>query len=269
MKILFLHASKYEVKDGLWAALNLLEKDGFEIERWNMFEESQHPFNYDFLLGWGAFGSPVDKYIQSLKSDEIGVFDGKQTKAGLCIGGTAMPPIGMESYDVLFYETEWYLPQIMSHKNAVHAFGINTDIYKPIEDAVPIWDWTSVGSFSLWKRHEKILEKGGYRLVIGEIQKENMDESLGIISPLLLDGVAISDMVDPEYLAKIYNSSEKVYIPADINGGGERAVLEARACGRPVEVEYDNPKLKELLTSPIWDEYYYFDQLKKGITSCF
>ena len=63
----------------------------------------------------------------------------------------------------------------------------------------------------------------------------------------------------------IYNLSKNVYIPANIIGGGERAVLEARACNIPVEVEDDNPKLKELLYSPILDHHYYARQIEKGI----
>jgi len=62
-----------------------------------------------------------------------------------------------------------------------------------------------------------------------------------------------------------YNRAKIVYIPANIIGGGERAVLEARACGCKVEVEPDNPKLQELLNCPLWDTNYYTDQLVKGI----
>ena len=75
-------------------------------------------------------------------------------------------------------------------------------------------------------------------------------------------------MVEPETLDKIYHAARCVYIPAEVGGGGERAILEARSCGISVEVENDNPKLKELLTCPIWDECYYAEQLRKGILSC-
>ena len=64
-------------------------------------------------------------------------------------------------------------------------------------------------------------------------------------------------------------SSKNVYIPASIQGGGERAVLEARACNIKVTIEDDNPKLKELLTSQIYDHHYYSDQLNYGIKKCF
>jgi hypothetical protein len=267
MKLLFIYDHKYTElwKDGLWAALELMKKYSWTVDYYNLQDKTQVAVDmtaYDFYLGWGAWKSPVDYFMQMMKGANSDV------KLGLCIAGNSFPPQGMEKYDVLFYETEWYLPQIVDHPNVIHAFGVNTDIYQPIVDSVPVWDWTTVGAFSSWKRQEFILEKGGYKFAVGEIQKDNLHESWTIISHLLKNYCAVSDMVEPEYLNKIYNSSEKIYIPADINGGGERAVLEARAAGRPVEVEFDNPKLKELLKSPIWDHHYYFEQLKKGVESC-
>ena len=62
--------------------------------------------------------------------------------------------------------------------------------------------------------------------------------------------------------------AETIYIPASTIGGGERAVLEARACERNVEVEPDNPKLQELLTCTVYEEKYYASQLKRGIKKC-
>lgn len=43
--------------------------------------------------------------------------------------------------------------------------------------------------------------------------------------------------------------------------GGERVVLEARQLGVDVQIEGDNPKLKELLSSPVYDHSYYAEQL--------
>lgn len=257
-------------KDGLWAALEVLEKD-FNVVKINLTERpgfSSVSFTNNapvFMLGWGAFGSPVDNYIQS---------PNKFANAkGLCIGGNAMPPEGMEDYDVLFYETNWYKKQIEQHNNIVHAFGVNTNIYKPdsisrYAESYPLWDYLSVGAFANWKRQNLLCEKPGRKMVIGQIQKGNIQESLDIIGDLLLGGVGVSDMVSPEDLVRYYYMAGKIYIPADINGGGERAVLEARACERKVEIEDDNPKLKELLTSPIWDHEYYAFQLKTGILDC-
>jgi hypothetical protein len=105
-------------------------------------------------------------------------------------------------------------------------------------------------------------------MAIGELQKENIYESMDIIDALLNGGVMVATEAAPETLLKYYNNSINVYLPALTIGGGERSLLEARACGCNVEVELDNPKLQELLTCPIWDHRYYADQLKKGILSC-
>jgi hypothetical protein len=60
-------------------------------------------------------------------------------------------------------------------------------------------------------------------------------------------------------------SSATVYVPDDYLGGGERAVLEARTLGVKVQIEPDNPKLAELVTSPIYDHAYYAEQLNYGL----
>lgn len=261
-------------KDGLWAALELLKRD-FDIE-YNNIKGVSHSLSYPqekdikFILGWGAFGSPVDLALRK----NLVTHEGKRDnlKIGLCIGGNAKPPEGEEKYDVLFYETEWYKEQIKSHPNIVHAFGINSDIYKPdtisrYAESFPLWDYLTVGAFAYWKRQTLLCSKPGRKMAIGQIQKGNLQESIDIVGNLLLAGVAVSDMVAPEDLVRFYYMADTVYIPAEINGGGERAVLEARACGRKVEVAKDNPKLQELLTCPIWEHYYYASQLKDGILS--
>lgn len=279
-KVLFVYYMEPEIqrvwKDGLWAALNILKKD-FDITYLNLFEEYPEYYGgYDFILAWGGWRSPADNFIHRVRMID------KKVPTGLCIGGNAIPPFMMDDHSILFYETEWYKEQISSHKNIKHAFGVNRNIHCKLEKAdfgrftsstsgengYFLWNFTSVGSFSKWKHHEKLLEKTGNRLAIGQIQKNNLGESLDIIGPLLLDGVAISDMVSAEDLNVIYNLTETVYIPADINGGGERAVLEARSAGAKVLVDNSNVKLLSLLQGPIWGEQYYADQLKEGILSC-
>jgi hypothetical protein len=48
-------------------------------------------------------------------------------------------------------------------------------------------------------------------------------------------------------LAGLIHRSKEMYIPSTIQGGGERAVLEGKACGVAVTVEPDNFKLLELI----------------------
>lgn len=262
-KLLFVYDldPKIQWMDGLWAALNLLEED-FEIEKINfgVSAPTRNPFildEPDFVLGWGGFNSSVDKYLQKSSS-----------KKGLCIGGNAFPPDGADNYDVLFYETKWYRPQINFHKNIVHAFGVNTDIFSPSPIPTPIvWDYIGAGCLAKWKRWNKMSHKTGSRLVVGDYQSANENESAIIALDLIKHGVMVSDKVNPYDLANYLQWSRTAYVPAELIGGGERFVLEARACGLNVEIEDDNPKLAELLQSPIYDQYYYAKQLKEGILS--
>ncbi|MCC7571450.1 hypothetical protein KO465_09075 [Candidatus Micrarchaeota archaeon] len=254
-KIAFVYEHKREVpwEDGLRAALDLLSLE-FDITYFNL-AHGRVEGEFDLVLGWGAFNSPADKVI---RFDLVNA-----RKKALCIAGNAFEPD--DGYDLLFYETNWYAPKVKKY-NAYKAFGTNTDIYKSL-NLEKVFDYISVGTFSSWKRQVLINQKEGNRLVIGEIQRENMGESMGIINSLLLNGVMVSDMVTPKELAKFYNLSETCYIPSTVMGGGERAVLEARACGCKVEIENDNPKLKELLDCPIPDHHLYAKQLKEGICS--
>lgn len=150
--------------------------------------------------------------------------------------------------------------------------GTNTDIFSPPGIPVPIvWDYIGVGAFASWKRWEKFADKQGRRLVVGEYQTQDMtssEESLYIANSLLRVGVMVSPMVNPYDLANLYSWSRTLYIPADLNGGGERAILEARSVGLNVEIEDDNEKLLEVVNwNPIPDHFWYAKQLKDGILS--
>lgn len=254
-KILFVYDCVYDIKDGLYAALELL-RDDYDISKVNLHRHEPLRLDVDFVLGWGAFNSPVDRVLTPMK-----------IKKGLCIGGVTKPHKDSYKYDVLFYETDWYKFFISDHKNIYHAFGVNSDIMH-CQKTRKIWDYMTCGAFASWKRQEKMLARLGPRIAVGDIQEDNPQESLSIVAKLLANGVMVGNQTDEETMARIYNASRVCYIPAAINGGGERAVLEARACGLAVEVENDNPKLQELVNGPLYDHRYYADQLRVGINSC-
>lgn len=259
VKILFVfdHPHPEMWRDGLWRAMKELEKD-FSITYRNLQNPGVDVDNFDdynFVLGWGGFNSPVDNIMMAVET---------KAKKGLCIGGNVFT--FHPGYDVLFYETEAVRKFLQLKGNCVHAFGVNTEIYQ-VKQGEKLFDFLGVGSFSSWKRWEKMKERMGIRMVIGEYQWNNETESMSIIRDMMEGGVMVSPMQNPEDLCNIYNMARNVYIPASLIGGGERAVLEARACGCRVEVENDNFKLQELLAGPIYDHLYYADQLKKGIKS--
>ena len=118
------------------------------------------------------------------------------TPKGLCIGGNAVAPHSKinEVYDVLFYETEWYRPEIAHHKMIRHAFGINTNIYYTQAGAAPEpeYDVVVVGHFLPWKRTWKIAEKPGqHKLAIGEVY-HNIEASVKMSEHLRSMGVEVS-----------------------------------------------------------------------------
>lgn len=202
-------------------------------------------------------GLATDNYLRK----EI---KGLKTPRGIMISGVAPPPKHAEClfYDILWYETDWYLPQIKFHPNTVHAFGIDSNINKINPESPKEYDWISVGAFTAYKRYEKFCSFPGRRIAIGA---DNYADSKAIIASLNKAGIETRSFISHEALAKLLNKSHKSYIPASINGGGERAVLEARACGLQVKVENDNPKLLGLIQGPIWDHYYYANQLEKSM----
>lgn len=256
-KVAFVYESNHPivVKDGLYSALQLLGDD-YLIIRLNLLKNVIIDSSYDFVLGWGAFGSQTDYFCQR-----------QRVKKGLCIAGNTHPPTGANNYNVLFYETKWYRPQIDFHDNIVQAFGYNSQAFSNLNIERDI-DYLGVGAFARWKRWDKFLNKKGTRRVIGEFQQGNPGESQEIWDVLENDGVVCKDMVKPDLLNLEYNRAKTVYLPSSIIGGGERAVLEARACGCKVEVEPDNPKLQELLVSPLWTELDYAKKIKEGLQSC-
>jgi hypothetical protein len=252
--ILFISNYRFKINDGLSRAIDIL---GFD--KYNITDTIPDFTKYDFILGHGAFDSNVDELLQTLPN-----------KKGLCIGGNVKEQ-GDSKYDVMFYETRWVRDFLKLKGECYQAFGINTEIHNsedPILHRYKSIDYLSVGALALWKRHEKLAYKKGVRLVVGEMQRDNKVESLGIANNLIASGVGVMPQVRSEMLTRLYHASRTVYIPADIYGGGERAVWEAKSCGVMVEIEPDNPKLKELVDSPVMDEFQYARDLAGGIATC-
>lgn len=267
-KLLFVYDHKYPDMwmDGLWSGLNVLEED-FKITKWNKTIDIGFDWGdneYKFILGWGAFNSSVDRTLQR------GFPFMEKAKKGLCVAGNATTPAGADNYDILFYETDWiknnYLKGVKTPLKK--AFGVNTDIFmEPTEPYPILWDYIGVGAYAKWKRWYKFNDKQGSKLVVGEYQKDNEQESLPIVQELMQHNCMVSGQVHPFDLCRYYYMSRTLYMPSDVYGGGERSVLEARACGLNIEIEPDNPKLKELVECEIPTHHDYAKALKEGILS--
>lgn len=244
--------------DGFTKAIDILRKDDFfQIKMINFFDDSNIELN-DFdivMIKWG-FGSTMQNYAQhyfKLKT--------KKCKIGLFISSIRQPTDHeMKFYDILFYETDWYknYAKLNNHPHTYHAFGIDTDIMK-FQSEQKKYDYIFVGNITEHKRPLNLINKKGKKLVVGFLENKN------IINELKKNDIEVLDFVEYSELAKLYNMSNNCYVPCKIDGGGERAVLEARSCGINVEIENDNKKLSELLESDIWDSVYYSNQIKRGL----
>lgn len=245
--------------DGFQQALQIIQQTPqFTIKQLNVFDSPKEDLNkYDLVLVKGGFNGKVHEYAKNFFQNN----NDKKTKVGICISTIAKPTHqDLHFYDVLFYETEWYKQYagLDRHNNIFHAFGIDKSIMKNM-NIKKKYDYIFIGNTKYYKRPERFLEKKGNNIAIAQWFDKNIEQKFKDKKILTLD------FVTQQELANYYNLSKTLYIPATIDGGGERALLEARACGINVEIEKDNLKLKELLTSPIYGAHYYANQLIKGI----
>jgi glycosyltransferase involved in cell wall biosynthesis len=249
--------------DGFTAAVDRLGRE-FDVAWLNLHpddlscaERLRRLDDCDCLLVKSNWGWIVDELVR-------GHSRRRGPPRGLLISGTADPPRPrrMRFYDAVFFETHWYAPRIERHPRRIHAFGVDTTVMRPHPKVERDIDWLSVGAFRPYKRHEVLLGKEGRRVAIGDLSGADPD----IVARLERGGVQVLDFMGYEELARHYRRARAVLVAASLQGGGERSVLEARACGATVHVLDDNPKLRELLREPaVWDHEYYARQLAKGI----
>lgn len=244
--------------DGFTKAIDVLKKI-YDITMINFYDNQQINYNnYDLILIKEGFNSLICQSVYKyFKINE------KKCKIGLLISASNLIPndLTLKFFDILFYETYWFYnyANLKRHSCTIHAFGIDTDVMKSFENTEKKYDIIFIGSITKHKRPEKLFNLEGKKIVIGS----NDDNELK--NKLIENNIEVINFVPYKELANYYNLSKICYVPCEIHGGGERAVLEARACGINVKIEDDNMKLKELINSPIYDSSYYAQQIEKGI----
>ena len=249
-------------RDGFTAAVEYLQRD-VDVTWLNL--HPHHPSQDEHLARLGDCDCLFVKSNWGWIVDELVRKHCPQNgpPKALLISGVAEPPRRrrMRFYDLLFFETHWYEPKLKRHPCRIHAFGVDTRIMRPDPHAQRSIDWLSVGALRLTKRHEFLLEKEGRRVVIGDLL--SADDAL--VARLERGGIQVLDFIGYEELAQYYRRARNVLVAASVHGGGERSVLEARACATPVHVAEDNPKLQELANqADVWDHEYYSRQLARG-----
>ena len=248
--------------DGFSAAMEVLAKR--HVVRWL----NVHPYNSDaavqsalitdadFVLvrsDWGWFPCAAADDALRGRAD---------VPVGLLIAGSHPPPSAAETlrFDVLFYETPWYAQFVAQHPFSVEAFGVDTRHMHPGGGQRDI-DWLMVGRLAAFKRPERLIPKKGRRVAVGDLSSAPSR----MTSALEDSGVEVVDFMPYAELANYYRRSRTVLVACELQGGGERSVLEGRACGCEVEVAHDNEKLQSLLAIPVSDHKEYASRLEGSI----
>mgnify|MGYP000061888348 CR=1 FL=1 len=183
---------------------------------------------------------------------------GKKHTSSICISSSHVM-YRDDLFDHLFYETEWYRRHAKMIRGT-HAFGLNTDFIRPM-DVPKEYDWLMIGAVIGHKNPLKFLEKPGKKLWLGHVCDEELAKKL-------TDAGVVIKQVPYSHMAKEISKCKRLFCTCGDYGGGERAVLEARACGLEIELIPENTKLPELLGDDVvkWNHKYYAEQIRRTVT---
>jgi glycosyltransferase involved in cell wall biosynthesis len=217
-------------KDGLWAAMQILEKV-FDVEYkepWDDIRDDATILYWEAPCTVNGRNAPHYNRIHELPNRKILLFAGGPIKKEW-----------VQNFDLLAVESQVNEKECevlgIPHKR---AFGINTDIFKPI-DAEKIYLTVTHGTCATWKRQDLVCRAVREdALVFG--QKQSGDSK-----PFDICRECESDVLSEVPYEKVNQLLNKAWVSvncADAWGGGQRATLEAMACNLPVVVMNDSLK---------------------------
>lgn len=221
--------------DGLRAAMRLIEAE-HEV---TYHEPDEELPTVDWILFWEA---PCTHASEVWGKAYKNIQYSGQKKALLFAGG----PIQynwVEGFDHVFVESSINKDDFnrIGVKNST-AFGVNTDIFRPLPNANKLYTTVTHGTCASWKRQNLVGEAFKEKaLVFGQPQDTDprmFDECRAFGCEVLLEQTY-------ENTNALLNSAEVAVNCADFWGGGQRATLEAMACDIPVVVMSDSPKNRE------------------------
>lgn len=227
-------------KDGLWAAMQEIEKRGHTVQYFEPYHGTQiRNFQPDVVLFWEAACTAAGPDAAAYRTIQNLPF-----KKALLFAGGPIKKEWLEGFDLVFVESainEEELEQLgVPWKR---AFGVNTQAFRP-EPQPKIFDAVFPATCASWKRPWLLTETLRERSVIcGRFQETD---------PLpFIRSRAAGALVLPELSAEGVNSliaaSHTLVNCSDFWGGGQRATLEGMANGAPVIVMEDSPKNREYI----------------------
>lgn len=199
-------------------------------------------FKPDIVLCWGSVDRPLHGSVKDMAP-----------RAALCFAGGPTQHPFLSNFDLVFAETPYHVETFRQRGvNVRQAFGVNTELFKPNIWQAPHFLAIQPASFAAYKRYglfAKAFEKDG--LAVGQVQLRpdgTVFEGEVCHEVCLRHGVAVIPRMVPYYLMPyMYGLAKTCVITTTTYGGGDRAVLEAMACGKPAVICSDNEKLKMLV----------------------
>lgn len=237
-------------QDGFLKALGILANE-WEVVFFKKHDESftfPHPCGFDL-----RFQPNVHDAVMAWKPDAILFFSDFSRPILKEFGGCGIPMAqaytGGEFRDyervanIVFVESEVYFKRFRDRGlNVKRAFGVNTELFKPMPDQPKIFDAVFPATMAAWKRHDLFAEALGSRgLACGFWQPHEPQ----VIENLQKHKTAILHHQNAESVALIYNMGKTCVITSRSDGGSQRAVLEAMACNTPIIVMNDSEKTSE------------------------
>lgn len=237
-------------KDGFLKMLHVLrERDKWEIVFFKKSDRSfewKHDYvdlrfspdpvrsllewNPDAILGFSDFSRP---YLREIR--------GKKPIALCYTGGTFKDYKDVP--DIVFVENKSYAKWMrdIGVAGVAQAFGTNTEIFRPVRQP-KVFKAFFPATFAGWKRHELFAEAMGKDGLACGWWQENEPACHEVCFKY---GCAVLHHQMPESVVHLYNMSHTCLVTSRNEGGSQRSVLEAMACGIPPIVMSDSDKNRE------------------------